>query len=524
MKKNKVNKRNLKYGGVSVVFTAVIVAAAIFFNIVIASLGQTFSWYFDLTGASVYTLSDAFGKNLDEILDVNFDEDPENDLYFNIVLLMDEDSFRDYNTATYYVYRSIKQIVALDDHIELVAINSTKDPEFVKNHYQKTSTDSYSITDVIIEVADKEHNSRSDLGYKKLAVNTFYMEDTDTGDVFAYNAEAKFLSAFAQLAGKIGEETAPVVYYLQGHGEPTLEEASDWVSLFEDAGFSVKAINLLSENFPETITNGSIVFINLPKSDLYVDNSDGGVNEVKKLRNFAATNYGNVIITLDAASSSLTSLNNLMSEWGVGIGGIVTDDSHSVSSSGGIKILADYSGTTGSISTQLLEGAIGNSTSSSAPVIFTSPRAIYVYDDSKIITPLNGRATSEVLLAPYSSAKVSGEVPENAEVGLASITLIEGDINEPSNTTHYVMCIGSSDFINSEYDNSNYNKMLVYYSLGLMWSGTVTFDDIKYKTFDDNTLSVTNAQTNAWTIACVVAIPAAFIVAGTVIWIRRRHS
>ena len=69
MKKNKVNKRNLKYGGVSVVFTAVIVAAAIFFNIVIASLGQTFSWYFDLTGASVYTLSDAFGKNLDEILD-----------------------------------------------------------------------------------------------------------------------------------------------------------------------------------------------------------------------------------------------------------------------------------------------------------------------------------------------------------------------------------------------------------------------------------------------------------------------
>ena len=86
------------------------------------------------------------------------------------------------------------------------------------------------------------------------------------------------------------------------------------------------------------------------------------------------------------------------------------------------------------------------------------------------------------------------------------------------------MCIGSSDFINSEYDNSNYNKMLVYYSLGLMWSGTVTFDDIKYKTFDDNTLSVTSAQTNAWTIACVVAIPAAFIVAGTVIWIRRRHS
>lgn len=524
MKKNKVNKRNLKYGGVAVAFTAVIVAAVILLNIVIASLGNTFSWYFDLTGASVYTMSDAFVKNLDGILEVNSDEDPKNDLYFNIVLLMDEDSFKDYNTATYYVYRSIKQIVELNEHIELVAINSTQDPEFVKNHYQKTSTDSYSITDVIIEVADSEHNSRSDLGYKKLAINTFYMEDSDTGEIFAYNAEAKFLSAFAQLSGKVSEETAPIVYYLQGHGEPTIDEASDWVALFEDAGFSVKAINLLSENFPETITNGSIVFINLPKSDLYVDNSEGGVSEVKKLRNFAATNYGNVIVTLDSESSSLPALDNLMSEWGVGIGGTITDTQHSVSGSGAVKILADYSGTTGSISSQLLKGAIGTSTSSSAPTIFNSPRAIYVYDDSKIVTPSNGRATCEVLLAPYSSAKVAGDVPSGADVGLASITLIEGDVNEANTTTHYIMCIGSSDFVNSEYDNSNYNKMLVYYSLGLMWSGTVTFDDIKYKTFDDNTLSVTTSQTNAWMITCVVAIPVAFLAAGTVVWIRRRHS
>jgi len=523
MTKKTINKRNLKYGGVAAAFTAVVVAAVILLNLVIASLGNTFSWYADLTGKSVYSMSEEFEKNLEGLLDVNYDADEANDLYFNIVLLMDEDAFKDYSTTTYYVYRSLKQVVAMNDHIELKAINSTQNPELIKDRYQKTSSDNYSITDVIIEVADKDHNSKSDLGYKKLALNTFYMVDTDTNEVFAYNAEAKLLSAFAQLSGKVSEETAPVVYYLQGHGEATLEDGADWVALFRDAGFSVKEINLIYEDFPENITKGSILFVNLPKTDLYVDNTDGGVNEVKKIRRFAATQYGNVIVTLDAMTSDLPAFNNLMSEWGVGIGGIVTDKDHDVAGSGATKILADYSGTKDSISKQLLQGTIGSGTNQ-APSIFTNPRAIYVYDDSKIIVPTNGRATCEVLLAPYSSAKVDGTVPSNAETALASITLIEGDVNKASETTYYVMCIGSSDFVNPDYDNSNYNKMLMYYSLGLMWSGTVTFDDIKYKAFDDNTLSVTSAQTNAWTIACVAVIPLAFITAGTVVWIRRRHS
>lgn len=522
--KNKINKRNLKYGGVAVVFTAVIVAAVIFLNMVIAGLGNTFSWYFDLTGASVYTMSDAFNKNLNELLDVNFDDSEENDLYFNIVLLMDEDAFRDYNTSTYYIYRSLKQVVQDNDHIELVSINSTQNPELVKTRYQKTSTDNYAITDVIIEVADKDHNSRSEIGYKKISTNAFYMTDSDTGEVFAYNAEAKILSVFAQLTGKVSEETAPIVYYLQGHGEPTLAEASDWTDIFTDAGFVVKEINLLNEDFPSTITNGSIVFINLPKTDLFVDSSEGGISEVKKLRNFAATNYGNVFVTIDAETSSLPSLNNLMSEWGIGIGGIITDDKHSVSGSGATKILADYSATTGNIAPQLLKGVIGSSTTNSAPTIFNSPRAVYVYDDSKIMVPTNGRATAEVLLAPYSSATITGDVPKSADVGLASITLIEGDVNQGTETTHYIMCIGSSDFVNPDYDSSNYNKMLVYYALSMMWSGSVTFDDIKYKTFDDNTLSVTTAQTNAWMAVCVIAIPVAFLAAGTFVWVRRRHS
>ena len=99
MKKMSFNKRNLKYGGFSIVLTAFIVAAIIIINVAVTSLGSTFSWYTDLTGSSIYSVSDAFydiikgekaeGKDeYDGIMGVNYDGDDKNDLYINVVLLM----------------------------------------------------------------------------------------------------------------------------------------------------------------------------------------------------------------------------------------------------------------------------------------------------------------------------------------------------------------------------------------------------------------------------------------------------
>ena len=130
----------------------------------------------------------------------------------------------------------------------------------------------------------------------------------------------------------------------------------------------------------------------------------------------------------------------------------------------------------------------------------------------------------DVLLAPYDTAKINGEIPAYADPALASITRIIHNVNYEAETTHYILCLGSSDFIDSSLDKTNYNKTLMYQALNLMWSGALTFDEISYKKFDNKALSVTTEQTNAWTIACVAVIPALFLVAGTIVWVRRRHS
>jgi hypothetical protein len=79
MKKINVNKRNLKYGGFAVALTALIVVAVIMLNVVVTALGSTFSWYVDLTQSSIYSVSEAFNKHLDDLMSVNFDDDEEND-------------------------------------------------------------------------------------------------------------------------------------------------------------------------------------------------------------------------------------------------------------------------------------------------------------------------------------------------------------------------------------------------------------------------------------------------------------
>ena len=528
MKKINFNKRNLKYGGFSIALTALIVAAVIVVNVAVTSLGNTFSWFSDLTGSSIYSVSDAFDKNLNEIMSVNNDSDEKNDLYINIVLLMEEDSFRDYNVYTYYVYHTLKQIDRDNDHINIKYINSLQNPEYIQDKYMKSSSDAPAITDVIFEIADAEGNSMSNVGYKKHTINSFYMLDTESGSVVGYNAETKILSALAQLAGKVGEDTMPVAYVLQGHGEPTIDQIADWKVLFEDAGFRVEKINLVEEDFPEKITKGSLLFINQPQTDLS-DNTKSGKSEMQKIRSFAATTYGNVITMLDANVPYLPTLDALMSEWGVGMGGAISDDEHSVSGSHGLKVFADYSLTVdGSTAKSLLEKATGTS-ENRAHTLFTNPRAMFVYPKSKIdyIYTGNSKVATEILLAPYDTAKINGEIPSSTQVALATLTRIIQDVNEWNDTgltEYYVICIGSSNFIDSSLDKTNYNKTLIYQALNLMWSGALTFDDITYKAFDKNGLSVTTEQTNAWMVACVAVIPAIFLVAGTIVWVRRRHS
>ncbi len=512
------DKRNLKYGSLSVTITVVFVALVIILNIIATSLSAVHGWHTDMTASGYYSLSDEFVEEMDKLVQPETGEK----VYINIVLLAEEDVFRGYNDMTYMLYQTFQELTSHYDNINMVAYNTTIHPEIAEK-YKTTALETLALDDVIFELCDENGTALLNVPAKKYTARSFFMINSDTDTYAGYNAETKLLSAVALLTGKAEKPTA---YYLQGHGEPTLDEAGDWVEVLELAGFNVKDINLSTENFGET-SGDDIVILNCPKYDLIHTTE---ISEINKLRAFLGTDYGNMIVIEDASVPKLPGLEGFLSEYGVGFGGSVTDNQHSVSGSGASKLMADYAQTynpnleTKTMATQILGKLFGSKTNNLPTTIFSTPKEVKILDTKGVVTGANSSASTFALLQSYSSAQVRVSDTETitGSVPLLGVSRVVWDVN--TDEIGYVVALGSSDFLSSEYESSCANRNIMLEILRLMWDNTIYYDNIDYKSFDDNALTVSTAQSNAWTITCVAVIPVMIGICGVVVYVRRRHS
>lgn len=512
-----VDKRNLKYGSLSVIITVIFIALVIILNIIMTSLSAVHGWYTDMTASGYYSLSDPFIEEMDKLVGPDSGEK----VYLNIVLLAEEDIFRSYNEMTQMLYQTFKELDDHYDNINLVAYNTTIHPELAEK-YKMTALDTLALDDVVFELCDENGTALINIPAKKYTARSFFMINSDTGAYAGYNAETKILSAVALMTGKAEKPTA---YYLQGHSEPTLENAGDWVELLELGGFNVKEINLANEDFAEN-TSDDIVIINCPRFDLVQE-----FDEVEKLRKFLGTNFGNLIVVEDASTPRLPALEGFLSEYGLGYGGSVTDDQHSSSSSGASKLFADYTQTYDpdmtdeTIASKILGKLFGSQTMNLPTTIFSTPKEVLVFDPNEIVAGNNASKDTTKLLQSYNTAqtrKPNGEIVTGS-VALLGVSTIVWDVNGGERS--YVIALGSSDFLSSEYEASCANRNIMLELLRLMWENNIYYDNIDYKPFDDTALTnVSTAAANAWTIVCVAVIPAVIGLCGVIVYVRRRHS
>jgi ABC-type uncharacterized transport system involved in gliding motility auxiliary subunit len=142
-------------------------------------------------------------------------------------------------------------------------------------------------------------------------------------------SEAQLTNAIA----KIQRDRQAVVYILQGHGEPSLEERegslSQAVKGLEDQGYLVKPLNLAIS--PIVPGDANAVIIATPQRELLE-------GEVKTLKKYLAGG-GNLLVMLNANIKS--GLDPLLSEWGVTL-----DDRLLVDASGSGELLGLGSATT----------------------------------------------------------------------------------------------------------------------------------------------------------------------------------
>ena len=118
-------------------------------------------------------------------------------------------------------------------------------------------------------------------------------------------SEPKLSNAIAQ----IQRDKQPVVYILQGHGEPSLQEGegnlSQAVASLEDQNYVIKPLNLA--NNPVVPLDADAVIIATPQRELLE-------GEVKTLQKYLDQG-GNLLVMLNASVTS--GLENLLSQWGI---------------------------------------------------------------------------------------------------------------------------------------------------------------------------------------------------------------
>ena len=157
---------------------------------------------------------------------------------------------------------------------------------------------------------------------------------------------------------------------------------------------------------------------------------------------------------------------------------------------------------------------------SSQPIV-VAKNATPVYS---LFTEKNQRTVSSVLSTTKSALSIASDGTESrGQYDLMTLSR-ESRLKDEETLYSYVLACGSVDFTDDSYltKNSYGNRDILYAAMKAFNRDMVPIK-INYRYFDDTSLSISTAQTNGWLIALGVALPAAVLLAGAVVYVRRRH-
>ena len=492
---NNVNRhRRLKYGALAVCLTAAVVALVVIVNAVFSALAVKHLWYIDMTKAQIYGIT----QQSKDLLDGYRGSE---DFKISIVFCNQEDQLRS-NYNTNLVHNLAKQYEEEFDFVSVEYVDIINHPEML-NKYMATSVSNPKTTSVIITNGKQS---------RLFEIKSFYTFDSDSGDVFAFNGEYRITAAILQLAGD-----NPIAYFIEGHGEENTGTVM-W-TLFEDAGFDVRTIDLSREN-PDAAAK--VMVINNPKYDYF--GASGSVNEIRKIDNFL-DNLGGLMVFLDASCGELPELETLLSEWGIRFEQQRIRDYDNSLSVDGSELIAEYvsEGTGSSLTSKLRElqslpKAIVNN---AKPITLT-------YTDGQRTVGSSVRYSSAILTTSQkkTAEAVSLTDASAAEKGVFNLMAITVDSRYIENEPHYayVLAAGTSSFADDKYIGSRaYGNRDIIFNVMKNFSRKTVPLDLDFKVFESTELNISRGDANRWTVICTAVAPVIVAGIGIAVYTRRRY-
>lgn len=499
--KHSLKARAFRRGWFSVVLVVLFIAAVVVLNLIASTLVD-----------KVPALSvDVTGEDSFELTQDTLDYLPTLDEKIRIIVLSDEKDFKD--GGEYYIQANtlLHQYDNESDKITLEYVDMSTNPTFSDNY----PDESLSYYNVIVQ---------GEKNYKYVTESDLFDVQMDYNSYSYYIAGSKVEEAITSAILNVTLDEKPKATFIS---DINGEDYSAMKSYLESNGFETEEASPALGEIPE---DTEILVLFAPTVDLdasYVDTISEFLNNNGE--------YGKQLIYLPSASlTKLPNIDSLLEEWGMTVEGgyAVENDTNYMApfSTGYYVYAAQYSDTTYS----------SNMKNSSLPYCIISgySRAVKILDDS-IASPLLVLSDKSEIAYPVESGDeiVDADYQESPNLCIGAIATrgtttsvssdgdTDTDVSATENKSSNIVVIASSLSMNETmlksnvYGNSTYMLAVLNTLTG---RGDVGIS-IESKSLGNEQLGITSSQILVLGALFTFVIPIAVLIAGIVIFIRRRN-
>lgn len=500
----RAGRRRLANGSYALAVTAIIIAAIVVVNFIVAAIPTKFTT-FDMTQQKLYSIGSTSKKVLKSL---------KSDVTLNFLTVSgQEDSTVEKLLDTYEGY---------SDHIKVKKVDMVSNPGFAKKYTDSDS--SPSVNSVIVVSGDKN---------KVIDYNSLYEQSYSSdysSQASAFDGEGQITSAISYVSSS---ETG-TLYYTTGHKELSLStEMSDTLS---KSNIESKELNLLSSDIPNDCT-ALLVFS--PQSDFTKD-------EVKKVQTYLNNGGHAMIVTLATAAlggSKTPNLDTIMSAYGITrTGGVVLESDSSKYSSSPLLTLPTVnssSDVTSKLSNENVLDAIGegltidekDDSNYTVTSLLDSSDSSYIKTDMsnmKTVEKESGDKTGTYSLAVQVEQTIGGDSDSSSSGTSTSDTSSKSSAKEMKLLYFTSPALFSSDVLSSLFQvsvslpegNEDLFSNSVTYLTDRQVSVSVASKSLTTPQLKDGVISAGTASTIG--NITMFLLPAVVLICGIVVWSRRR--
>ena len=378
----------------------------------------------------------------------------------------------------------------LSDHLHVETVDPVQSPTFVSQY----TSDSVSENSMI--VTDGE-TSRV-VSYSDLYEYSY--SDYYTYQVSGFDGEGQLTSAIAYL----NSDDRSKIYTLEGHSESELSDAmTDQIT---KNNLDIETLNLIQTvEIPE---DASAILINCPQKDL----TDA---ETELLTEYV-NNGGNLYLIISYMTEEHPNLDSILALYSVELeDGIIVEGDSSMYYPGYPTYLFPNISSSDLTSDMLSSGEFVLLPVSQGIVFNGEDDAELTYDT---ILSTSSDAYSKADVTSQTIEKEEGDIDGPFDVAAT----IEKDDGETASKLFLCTSAGFTDeTVNEVVAGGN----AALFANGVTWMvGESDNTAVAVKSISNNTLTLTSAQLNLWVSVVIIIIPAAILITGIVVCVRRRKK